>query len=91
MTLIYNFFIHFMLIFSFQLNNFAIVMLGEFLKKHQKPSITWNQNSSLMSRIEVKIGYVLIENWILLIYIIFSYVHLVKNNWRKANSKNSNK
>ena len=49
-----------MLIFSFQLNDFAIVMLGEFLKKHQKHSISWNQNSSPMSRIEVKIGYVLL-------------------------------
>ena len=32
MTLIYTFFIYCMLIFSFQLNDFAIVMLGEFLK-----------------------------------------------------------
>ena len=79
-----------MLIFSFQLNDFAIVMLGEFLRKHQKHSNFWNQNSSPMSRIEVKIGYVLIKNCILLMY-IFSYVHLVKNNWRKAKSKSSNK
>ena len=60
MTLIYNFFIYFILIFSFQLNDFAIVMLGEFLKKHPKHSISWNQNSSPMSRIEVKIGHVLL-------------------------------
>ena len=71
MTLIYNLLIYFMLIFSFQLNDFAIVMLGEFLKKHPKHSISWNQNSSPMSRIEVKIGYVLHENCILLIYYFF--------------------
>ena len=34
MALIFIFFIYFMLIFSFQLNHFDIVMLGEFLKKH---------------------------------------------------------